>query len=67
MEKKQYCPPRLELTSVKAETGFMGGSTVFDEGRDDGGVIIEKHEIGSSQDFFDNGNGTWDTNQFNNI
>lgn len=65
MEKKQYCPPRLELTSVKAETGFMEAS-VFDPAADqDKGVTIEGHEVGNTGDYTELGwDGSTSTNSF---
>ena len=60
MKKKQYYyPPRLELTSVKAETGFMK-SSVFEEPENTKDLIINDQDVQDTGDRFDFSNDdTW--------
>ena len=64
MKKKQYYyPPRLELTSVKAETGFMSSASIFDEeNQHDEGLSTEEHGFADpDKDWEGNyGDSTWD-------
>ena len=60
MKKKQYYyPPRLELTSVKAETGFMNASVVTNDPDDNSTVFSGNQEISDSYDFTTDNESPW--------
>lgn len=60
--KKEYETPLLSVCRIEMESGFCSGSSVVTNPNKDSGRI-EEHTINSGfdGDFYDNGNGRWDT------
>lgn len=60
-QKEKYEAPRTACTEVELESGLLSASVFDPENRQDNGVSIEGHEVGTEADYTNIG---WDDSPF---